>query len=63
MENKWGLDLNRIDMIRKTIPSQIAKEIVSVQPMEEAGKAYLELYELLKANPDKALSIKPYLEK
>lgn len=46
-----------IDQIRKVIPSEIAAELVSVQPMDEAGKAFKELYDLLVANPDKAFVI------
>lgn len=42
-----------IQMIRNTQPNAIAEEICSVQPMD--GKAFNDLYELLKANPDKHL--------
>jgi len=37
-----------IDMIRKTVPNQIANELTSVQPMDEAGKALSDLVEMLK---------------
>lgn len=46
-----------IDQIRKVIPSEIAAELASVQPMDEAGKAFKQLYDLLAANPDKVLVI------
>jgi len=35
-------------MIRKTVPNQIANELTSVQPMDEAGKALSDLVEMLK---------------
>ena len=44
-------------MLRETKPAELAAQLVSVQPMDEAGKALGELYELLKANPDKHLVI------
>lgn len=37
-----------IDMIRKLEPARVANELVSVQPMDEAGKALGNLYKLLK---------------
>lgn len=42
-----------IQMMRNTLPNVIASEICGVQPMN--AKPLNDLYELLKANPDKAL--------
>ena len=36
-----------LNMVRKLAPKKIAEELVSVQPMNEAGKALGELIELL----------------
>ena len=41
------------------VPEQIARSILSVQPMDEAAKAFGELYQWLKDNPDKSLVLVP----
>jgi hypothetical protein len=38
--------------VRATLPQTIAEEICSVQPMHEAGKALVEIMELLKPSPE-----------
>lgn len=40
-------------------PEQIARSILSVQPMDKANKAFAELYQWLKDNPDKSLVFVP----
>lgn len=53
-----------IDQIRKMTPAKIAEELVSVQPMDEAGKAVGELIEILdKAGPNSAFVITSGKEK
>lgn len=42
-----------LNLVRVAYPELLAKELVSVQPMD--GTAFKELYDFLKANPDKAL--------
>jgi len=42
------LDPKVLELIRKTAPQIFAEEILSVQPMDNAVKAYGELYEMLK---------------
>jgi hypothetical protein len=44
--------------IRKTAPDAIAAAILSVQPMDDARKAFKELYDYLVANPGIALVFK-----
>jgi hypothetical protein len=48
-----SLNQSILDMLRLVTPAQIAAEIISVQPMDEAGRALAELDAILKANPDK----------
>lgn len=45
-----------LDALRKLTPKLLAAEILTVQPMDEAAKAYAELYELLKSHPDFSLT-------
>jgi len=47
-----------VRVVRSFLPNQIAEEICSVQPMDEAGKALDALYELLKANPGSYLTFR-----
>jgi len=54
---KKAVSLPTIEQLRSIMPAQVAAEITSVQPMDEAGKAVGELYELLKDNPDKSLVV------
>lgn len=45
------IDQKALNEIRKTMPAAIAQEIINVQPMDEAGKALLALYDGLSKNP------------
>jgi hypothetical protein len=47
-EPKYPIDPNVLAMVRNTVPNQIAQDILSVQPMDEARKAWVELYRILK---------------
>ena len=42
----------RIQMTEKTFDDKLAEEILSVQPMDEAGKALAELYRLAKTEDE-----------
>jgi hypothetical protein len=44
-------------LLRSTAVSAIAEDLVSVQPMDEAGKAFKELYDILAENPNSHLVI------
>jgi hypothetical protein len=46
-----------LDTLRSVMPAQLAAEIISVQPMDKAGDALVELDALFKANPGTALVI------
>jgi hypothetical protein len=53
-----GLNLqNILDSLRRVMPAQVAAEIASVQPMDEAGKAIAEPDAILAANPGSHLVI------
>lgn len=54
---KKTVALPTIEQLRSVMPARIAEEIVSVQPMDEAGKALGDLYQILKDNPGKHLVI------
>jgi hypothetical protein len=44
-------------LLRSKAVSAIAEDLVSVQPMDEAGKAFKELHDILAANPNSHLVI------
>ncbi|WEM34285.1 hypothetical protein [Xanthomonas phage X1] len=44
-----ALDPEILAFMRKRLPRIIAEELVGVQPMDEGGKAFEELYQHLKA--------------
>lgn len=53
-----------IDQIRKMTSTKIAEDLVSVQPMDEAGKAVGKIIEILdEAGPNSALVITSGKEK
>ena len=52
------MDQNIINMMRKQYTENLAKELCSVQPMDDAGKAFGELYNYLK-DTNQVLTIVP----
>lgn len=46
-----------VSKIAMVDPEVVARQLLSVQPMDDAGKAFNEIYEILDQNRDKSLRI------